>query len=961
MAISSSIRKSGPYSGNGLSTTFPFGFKIFDDGDVHVVRSDAAGNQTVLVLGSDFTVTLNGDQDAAPGGRVVLTAPLASGYLLMLTSDLSELQPTVLTNSGGFYPDVLNDSLDRLTILTQQLREKVDRAVVAPITESAGATLPPASARAGKVAWFDDDGQLSGWMDVGTMASAFDAVLAGSEPLRLLIGDLPPGKTFAQTAADIAESADLFKFGRFGVDIAFFAEGGGPSFRIGADQRSAVTDLAGFQFSRGSPTTGLNLDGTLVQATGDTMVFTDLGLFFGHGGINKVATYADTPIGLVGVDQVGDNAATISLIDDTAALTAAGLQGLVSSGKVIKVDNSHGTQSAWIAFRNASTLTAGQDVRYRIYGRCHAAGMFMRGGIEDLPLDVNAETQPNGSTTYVVLSNTVQAGGTNSRVYGKANAGSIAYFCLPYLGLGTLNTSVPLIQKNPGTFTGIAAANLALTVLDPTAPTNLSVTEGTGVLTCPNDTAELPISSIIPSKTTARVYRLDNSAAPTANSVAVAACSATTSGQSYLVYTFMRVVNAVAGAIAWVGFEGNDIQIYADAHWNMIGKTVTATTSSAKIHIKAGPGAIVEFVDLIVQAGTVLPATLAPWALGDTPAVLDDQMNLVMSESYGDFYVEWGRGMQTLVRAPASGTANIALGSAGKMPWVGNYVTKFRSKLASEALNVYTPVPAIKSVAYTRAYVGQAYDPALFPHLAFSDDFDSLSIADTDTGIPSDATRWFAPGHTDFTDGDGIVWAYFKKPSEAPVDTYAIVDGKLRIRLQKGSGDMWTTGCISSINSSGQGFTFSKGYAEARLFMPQSRGAWGAWWATSELPGLALPHAEIDFVELYGTNPENLHGTVHHWPGGHANPNGSPNHWQSGHAPKITALDGDYHTYGCAITDQWIIHYKDRVEWGRVPLYGECRLAPFKLLLNLALNTTERVGAVELIDMYVDYVKVWTE
>jgi len=956
LVISSSIRKSGPYSGNGLTTTFPFGFKIFDDADVHVVRSDAGGVQTVLVLGSDFTVVLNGDQDAAPGGRVVLVEPLASGDFLTLSSNLSELQPTVLTNSGGFYPDVLNDSLDRLTILTQQLREKIERAVVTPISESGGGAIPARTQRAGKIAWFDADGQLSGWMDVATMATTFDAVLEGAEPLRLLIGNLPPGKTFAQTAAEIAESADLFKFGRFGVDIAFFAEGGGPSFRIGADQRSAVTDLAGFQFSRGSPTTGLNLDGSVVTATGDGMVFTDLGLFFGHGGANKVANYGDTPIGLVGVDLVGDNAATISLVDDTAALTAAGLQGLVASGKVVKIDNSAGVGSAYICFKNASNLTTDADVRYRVFGRCHAANMGVRAGLEDLQDDPNGETASSSSTAYIPLSATVPAGAPDSRVYGKANAGTIAYFCLPYLGDGLLNTSVPLIQKNPGTFTGIPSANLALTVLDPTGTTNLTAIPE---VSCVDDTAPLTIRSIIPSKATAKVYRLDNSAKTVATTVK-ASCNATTAGQSYLVYTFMRIVNPGDARTAWVGFQDTDLEVCGDAHWNFIGRTVTATATSAKIQITAAAGTIVDFIDLIVQPGTVLPAALSPWALSDTPAVLDDQLNLVMSESYGDFYVEWGRGMQTLIKAPASGAADIALGSAGKMPWVGSYVTRIRSKLASEALKTYTPLPAIKSVAYTRAYVGDDYNPAWFPTLAFSDDFDSLSIADADTGIPGpdarSGTRWFAPGHTDFTGG-----AHFTKLSEAPHDTYAIVDGNtLRIRLQK-IGTVWTTGCLSSINAAGQGFTFTKGYAEARLLVPMSDGAWGAWWATNELPGLAQPHAEVDFVELYGTNPENLHATVHHWPGGHPDPNGSSSHWQSGHAPKIVALDGEYHTYGCAITDQWIIHYKDRKEWGRVPLYGECRLAPFKLLLNLALNTSEASTAPTSIDMYVDYVKVWTE
>ncbi len=61
----------------------------------------------------------------------------------------------------------------------------------------------------------------------------------------------------------------------------------------------------------------------------------------------------------------------------------------------------------------------------------------------------------------------------------------------------------------------------------------------------------------------------------------------------------------------------------------------------------------------------------------------------------------------------------------------------------------------------------------------------------------------------------------------------------------------------------------------------------------------------------------------------------------------------------------WIIHYFDRKEVTRAPYYGECRLAPFHLLLNMAGNwgkdSVEKDAAVSPIDLFVDYVKVWTE
>jgi hypothetical protein len=134
MTISSEVRKAGPFAGNDVATSFPFTFKVFSDADVLVVQADALGAESTLDLGSDYTVTLNADQNVSPGGTVTLPAALATGQKLVLSSQVAPLQPVDLTNSGGFYPDVINKALDRATILVQQLSEKVDRTVKVSIT-----------------------------------------------------------------------------------------------------------------------------------------------------------------------------------------------------------------------------------------------------------------------------------------------------------------------------------------------------------------------------------------------------------------------------------------------------------------------------------------------------------------------------------------------------------------------------------------------------------------------------------------------------------------------------------------------------------------------------------------------------------------------------------------------------------------------------------------------------------
>lgn len=164
MTISSTTRVAGPFSGDGSTATFPFTFKVFAEGDLHVASlNTATGVISVLALTADYTVALNADQDSSPGGSITLTAGnLAAGYTLTITTDMEALQGLDLTNAGGFYPDVVNAALDTLTILIQQTLDQLGRALQAPLVDGApDVTLPAAAERAGKLLMFDANGNLS--------------------------------------------------------------------------------------------------------------------------------------------------------------------------------------------------------------------------------------------------------------------------------------------------------------------------------------------------------------------------------------------------------------------------------------------------------------------------------------------------------------------------------------------------------------------------------------------------------------------------------------------------------------------------------------------------------------------------------------------------------------------------------------------------------------------------------
>lgn len=141
MTISTTVRTAGPFIGNDTASSFPFAFKVFAATDLQVVVLDTTtGAQTTLLLYTDYTVALNLDQNASPGGTVTLVAgPLATGKTMVITSDIPELQQTDLSNQGGFYPSVITDALDKLTALIQQLHDLIGRSVKVPITAALGA------------------------------------------------------------------------------------------------------------------------------------------------------------------------------------------------------------------------------------------------------------------------------------------------------------------------------------------------------------------------------------------------------------------------------------------------------------------------------------------------------------------------------------------------------------------------------------------------------------------------------------------------------------------------------------------------------------------------------------------------------------------------------------------------------------------------------------------------------
>lgn len=106
------------YTGNGVTTSFPYTFRIFKKTDLAVSVVDLDENITVLVLDTDYTVTNAGGYN---GGNVVLTTPLANGWQVSIARELEPTQETDLRKQGKFFAEVHEDAFDKLTMLIQQV------------------------------------------------------------------------------------------------------------------------------------------------------------------------------------------------------------------------------------------------------------------------------------------------------------------------------------------------------------------------------------------------------------------------------------------------------------------------------------------------------------------------------------------------------------------------------------------------------------------------------------------------------------------------------------------------------------------------------------------------------------------------------------------------------------------------------------------------------------------------
>lgn len=175
------------YTGSG-GTSFPYDFYIFEDSDLQVVKKEiATGTETILALTTDYTVSGAG---VVTGGTVTTLAAVTSAYQIIITRALDYTQEIDFIKNEKLPAETIEQGLDRLTMLCLQIKEFMDRAVLAPSTLSANLVLPALVAN--KV--LTNDGTSLIWDDLvvteTTYLGTFSHGLDAAKPAAPEVGDI---------------------------------------------------------------------------------------------------------------------------------------------------------------------------------------------------------------------------------------------------------------------------------------------------------------------------------------------------------------------------------------------------------------------------------------------------------------------------------------------------------------------------------------------------------------------------------------------------------------------------------------------------------------------------------------------------------------------------------------------------------------------------------------------------
>lgn len=139
------------YSGSAGVGPYSFLFEILEETDIVVYK-----NETLLTLTTHYTVTINTDGT----GSVTLVSAATESDNITIAGDKGIQRSTDFVTGGDLFANSLNDEFDSQVIFIQQIDDKAERSLKAPITDptDVNMTLPKKADRVNQYLAFDANG-----------------------------------------------------------------------------------------------------------------------------------------------------------------------------------------------------------------------------------------------------------------------------------------------------------------------------------------------------------------------------------------------------------------------------------------------------------------------------------------------------------------------------------------------------------------------------------------------------------------------------------------------------------------------------------------------------------------------------------------------------------------------------------------------------------------------------------
>jgi hypothetical protein len=181
------------YSGSAGTGPYSFTFEVLANTDIQVYK-----NTTLLTLTTNYTVTIN----ANGTGSVTLVSAATGSDTITIVGDRAIQRATDFVTGGDLFANTLNDEFDSLVIFAQQVDEKADRGLKAPVTDptDVNMVLPVKATRKGTVLAFNE---TTGNPEAGPSIASVTTVSAQSANINTVATNIASVNTVAGNNTNI--------------------------------------------------------------------------------------------------------------------------------------------------------------------------------------------------------------------------------------------------------------------------------------------------------------------------------------------------------------------------------------------------------------------------------------------------------------------------------------------------------------------------------------------------------------------------------------------------------------------------------------------------------------------------------------------------------------------------------------------------------------------------------------